>query len=121
MWGDGRTDPIHLPDEVPRLDPEMFDPAVRDGLVGFFSKALNRRPVNRFDTADQMRQAWRSVSRLPFAHRQVRMASLARPIMLRERILDTADLSTPVIDLGLYLQPRRAHSIDSVSEPSLSC
>ena len=102
VWGDGRTDPIHLPDEVPRLDPELFDPSVRDGLVAFFSKALHRRPANRFDTADQMRQAWRSV-----------FAAAVRPpssqdgtsgetdIAARERILDAADLSTPVVDLGL--------------------
>ena len=102
VWGDGRTDPIHLPDEVPRLDPEMFDPSVRDGLVAFFTKALHRRPVNRFDTADQMRQAWRSA-----------FAAAVRPpssqdgrsgeteMAARERILDAADLSTPVVDLGL--------------------
>lgn len=101
-WGDGRTDPIHLPDEVPRLDPELFDPSVRDGLAAFFSRALHRRPANRFDTADQMRQAWRAV-----------FAAAVRPpssqdgesgetdIAARERILGAADLSTPVVDLGL--------------------
>ena len=61
VWGDGRTDPIHLSDVVPRLDAELFDPSVRDGMLRFFERALHRSPAQRFDTADQMRQAWRAV------------------------------------------------------------
>lgn len=100
-WGDGRSDPLHLPDESPRLDPELFDPSVREGLVAFFEKALHRRPGKRFDTADQMRQAWRAV----FA-RAVRSTSQdGTPAELdieeRERILNAADPSTPIVDLGL--------------------
>lgn len=101
-WGDGRTDPLHLGDELPRLDAELFDPAVREGLVSFFSKALHRRPAQRFDTADQMRQAWRGV----FAS-AVRTstsqdgADADLDAEERERVLNAADPTTPIVDLGL--------------------
>ncbi|MCW2748973.1 MAG: pglW, partial [Aeromicrobium sp.] len=60
-WGDGKTDPLHLTDEVPKLDAELFDPSVREPIVRFFERALHRRPAKRFDTPDEMRQAWRAV------------------------------------------------------------
>jgi serine/threonine protein kinase len=101
MWGDGRTDPIHLADEEPRIDAELLDPSVREDLARFFAKALHRRPANRFDTADEMRQAWRAV-----------FASAARPVTTRddERLVDAERLEelafaatgdTPVGELGL--------------------
>ncbi len=103
VWGDGRTDPLHLPDENPRLDAELFDPSVRDGLVAFFTRALHRKPASRFDTADQMRQAWRAV----FAA-AVRPPSTSQdgddappdPDEL-QRLADAAGLDTPVVELGL--------------------
>lgn len=101
VWGDGRTDPLHLPDEGPRLDPELFDPAVRQGLMAFFAKALHRKPASRFDTADQMRQAWRAV--FAAATRPTSSGdgtSAADPGEL-DRLLDAADEGTAVADLGL--------------------
>lgn len=101
VWGDGKTDPLHLPDETPRLDPELFDPAVRHGLVAFFTKSLHRKPSGRFDTADQMRQAWRAVfteATRPTSSNDG--ASPADPGEL-DRRLDAADETTPVSDLGL--------------------
>jgi len=101
VWGDGRTDPIHLRDEVPRLDPELFDPAVRQGLMTFFAKALHRRPSGRFDTADQMRQAWRAVfASATRASSSSDGTSAADPGEL-DRLLDAADETTAVADLGL--------------------
>lgn len=101
-WGDGRTDPIHLPDELPNLDPELFDPAVRDGLVAFFSKSLHRAPAKRFDTADLMRQGWRAVFAAairPSSSQDSEPGEL--DVAARERLLDAADATTPVVDLGL--------------------
>jgi len=101
VWGDGHTDPVHLDDEQPRLDGELLDPSVRDGLLRFFGRALHRRPASRYDTADQMRQAWRAV-----------FAAAARPVSTTEedraadaasleRLADAASLDTPVAELGL--------------------
>src|SRR6266542_1671657 len=101
VWGDNRTDPLHLDDEAPRIDVELLDPSVRDGLLHFFGKALHRRPTSRYDTADQMRLAWRAV-----------FTAAARPVITTdedraadratlERLADAAGLDTPVAELGL--------------------
>lgn len=101
VWGDGRTDPVHVADDHPRFDVDLFDPAVRDGLCRFFSTALHRRPKQRFDTAAEMRHAWRVV-----------FAAAARPVTTSdedraadaatlERLAEAADENTPVVELGL--------------------
>jgi serine/threonine protein kinase len=59
-WGDGRSAPYAIEDEV-TLDPERFDPALRDGLAAFFGRALRRDPRERFDNAEEMRRAWNRV------------------------------------------------------------
>jgi serine/threonine protein kinase len=56
-WGDG-ANPATVKDEV-TLDPAMFEHAVADRLIGFFAKALARDARERFDTAEQMADAWR--------------------------------------------------------------
>ena len=58
-WGDGAY-PATVKDEV-TLDPAMFEPAVSDRLVTFFAKALARDVRDRFDTAEQMADAWRLI------------------------------------------------------------
>ncbi len=101
VWGDGRTDPIHLDDDMPRIDSELLDPSVRDGLTAFFTKALHRRTSSRFDTADQMRQAWRSVfsvaARPATSTDEGRTADTAT----LDRLADAATPDTPVGELGL--------------------
>src|SRR5262249_10547499 len=51
LWGDGRSDPALLDCEV-TIEPELFDPHLRDDLVTFFAKALRREPKERFDNAE---------------------------------------------------------------------
>lgn len=55
-WGDGQSDPELLDVEV-SLDPELFDPSVRDAFTVFFAKALARECHARFDNAEEMRRA----------------------------------------------------------------
>ena len=99
-WGDGRTDPIHLDVELPTLDPELFEPAVRDKIIRFFEKALHRRPSQRFDTAEQMRTAWRAVftaasrTTVTADHEGADEATL-------EQLAALAGHDTPVTELGL--------------------
>jgi hypothetical protein len=99
-WGDGRTDPLHLPDDVPQIDADLFDPSVRDGLVRFFEKALHRSPAKRFDTADEMRLAWRAL--FATAGRGI-TTSDGEPVdrAALEQLAATATPSTPVAELGL--------------------
>jgi serine/threonine protein kinase len=101
VWGDGRTDPLHVDEQQPRLDVELFDPAVRDGLREFFGRALHRMPSRRFDTAEQMRQAWRAVfapATRPATNTDEDRAADAATL---ERLADAADEHTPVVELGL--------------------
>ena len=55
-WGDGLTDPMLVEGEV-TLELESFDPSVRAVLAEFFTKALARNHLVRFDSAEAMRRA----------------------------------------------------------------
>src|SRR5690606_19948284 len=58
-WGES-ANPAAISDEV-SLDPASFDPAIADRLVTFFARALAREAAERFDTAEQMADAWRMI------------------------------------------------------------
>ncbi|WP_433531866.1 BREX system serine/threonine kinase PglW [Micromonospora sp. CA-263727] len=60
-WGAG-ANPATVTDEV-TLDPAGFDASVADRLVTFFATALARDTADRFDTLDEMTDAWRAVFR----------------------------------------------------------
>lgn len=61
-WGDGRSNPAFLPSDVqPTLLVEAIDPEVRGPVVEFLTRALQRDPAQRFDTADDMARAWLAV------------------------------------------------------------
>jgi serine/threonine protein kinase len=61
-WGDGRTDPAYLAEDVqPELLVEGIDPEIRAPMVEFLTRALQRDPAKRFDTADDMARAWLAV------------------------------------------------------------
>ncbi|MGW4422179.1 BREX-2 system phosphatase PglZ [Streptosporangium sp. NPDC004631] len=62
VWGDGTTEPRHT-EGPPTLAAEAFDPAVRDGLIEFFPRALHRDAGQRFETLRDMRDAWIQVFR----------------------------------------------------------
>jgi serine/threonine protein kinase len=76
-WGDGSvpprmTDAKEWP--YPTIAAEAFDPAVRDGLVAFFQKALHRDAGKRFPELKPMRDAWRKIfldaqQTVPSSHR----------------------------------------------------
>ncbi|OZV83114.1 serine/threonine protein kinase [Micromonospora echinospora] len=58
-WGEN-ANPAAVSDEV-TLDPAAFDSAVADRLVEFFARALARDAARRFDTVDEMTDAWRAI------------------------------------------------------------
>jgi serine/threonine protein kinase len=60
MWGDGQTSPAMLEVEA-SIESEVFDPVTREGFTKFFSKALKRDYKERFDNAEDMLRAWRSI------------------------------------------------------------
>lgn len=63
-WGDGtvtarQTDAKEWP--YPTLASDAFEPAVRDGLVAFFRKALARDVKDRFPDLKPMERAWQRI------------------------------------------------------------
>ncbi|MFD5635753.1 BREX system serine/threonine kinase PglW [Streptomyces sp. NPDC127077] len=86
-WGDGSvlprmTDTKEWPH--PTIAAEAFDPAVRDGLVAFFEKALHRDASKRFPELKPMRDAWRKVfldasQTVPSSHRTRHPAPAVTP------------------------------------------
>lgn len=62
LWGDGRTNPAFLPDDVEAtILVESLDPEVRGPLAEFLTRSLRRDATQRFDTADDMARAWLAV------------------------------------------------------------
>lgn len=100
VWGDGRTDPLHLSDQLPRIDAELFDPAVRDGMERFFTTALQRDPKQRFDSSLQMRQAWRAAFATAGRPKTRTDEDRAADVATLERLADAATKTTPVVELG---------------------
>lgn len=76
-WGDGSlpprmTDQKEFP--YPLIAADAFEPAVRDGLVAFFRKALARDTAKRFPDLKPMRDAWKKIfldasQSVPSSHR----------------------------------------------------
>ncbi len=64
VWGDGRVSPRQTDPERephPTIAADAFDPAVRDGLVAFFQRALHRDATQRFPDLKPMRDAWKKI------------------------------------------------------------
>ncbi|AGA26319.1 BREX system serine/threonine kinase PglW [Singulisphaera acidiphila] len=104
QWGDGKSDPAMTDAEL-RIDAEKFDPSVREGLVKFFFKALDRDPTGRFHNADEMRWAWQQVFQ-GAEERKIKTPS-GEEVDLRVT-LEQADLTTPVAALGLSSRAQNA-------------
>ena len=112
IWGDGPSDPAVVDHEV-TLDFGRFDPNLRDEMVRFFSRALERNADERFDNAEQMLQDWRRL------FRQIEMGTgltdLGDPEHLRQAVAG-ASLDTPLTQIGFSTQVlnvlERAHVIN---------
>ncbi|WP_157618906.1 hypothetical protein [Skermanella stibiiresistens] len=59
-WSDEHSDPAAVGAEAV-IEADRFDPHLRDGLTGFFTKALRSDARERFDNAEDMQRAWRHV------------------------------------------------------------
>lgn len=90
QWGED-ANPAAVAEEV-TLDPAAFDPAVADRLVGFFARGLARDTADRFETTEEMEDAWRTIfADLSDAMPQPPAAGLAVPAY--ESPLDAAGLT----------------------------
>src|SRR5215831_2690645 len=80
------------------LDSALFDPAVRDALWAFFTRALHSDYRQRFDNAEDMRRAWQRV----FASvDQPSTETDHGPLVDLEHALSAATEETPLVPLGL--------------------
>ncbi len=59
-WGDGKSDPASVKGEV-NIQPERFDPDLRDRFAIFFRKALSRDFRQRYDNPSEMLKAWSNI------------------------------------------------------------
>jgi len=99
QWGDGATDPSHLPPDTEiTINAEAFDPGLREALTEFFQRAFRRDVAQRFDNAEQMLSAWRDCFK--DIDRPGTISDQADEDELRER-LATATLDTSIAELGL--------------------
>lgn len=57
-WGDGRSDPASIEEEV-TVESDLLEGPVREPLKEFFTRALRRDPKARFDTPDDMLREWK--------------------------------------------------------------
>ncbi|MEV0591168.1 BREX system serine/threonine kinase PglW [Nonomuraea cavernae] len=63
-WGDGKVSPRQTDPEQwphPAVAADAFDPAIRDGLVAFFRKAMHRDAGQRFGERKKMQDAWKKI------------------------------------------------------------
>ncbi|HEX2417769.1 MAG TPA: BREX system serine/threonine kinase PglW, partial [Micromonosporaceae bacterium] len=91
-WGDGIAHPAAIPDEV-TITQELFDPAVANPLGEFFARALARDACDRFDTIEEMADAWRSVFKNVKAGASEKIAATSTELITRDTPLDLAGLT----------------------------
>ncbi|MBL1113575.1 BREX system serine/threonine kinase PglW [Streptomyces sp. 110] len=64
VWGNGKVSPRQTDakkEPYPKIAGDAFDPAVRDGLVAFFRKALHRDAAQRYPDLKPMRDDWKKI------------------------------------------------------------
>lgn len=95
-WGEGNNiDPAVLDCEA-TIHPESFPTGLRTPLQTFFTRALRRKPAERFDNADLMLQAWRQA----FAAQPAETDHTTPPLDTQAAIAG-ATRDTPLALLGL--------------------
>ena len=107
-WGDGGA--AHLLDCEVTLQPDLFPASLREGLTAFFRKALSREYRDRYDNGEQMLQAWIAI--FEALDRPV-VTPTAHPAASLDEAVADADLSTPLIAMGL--NTRLVSTLDRLS------
>lgn len=111
VWGDGQIDPRTVPHAELYIAGELFEPGLQDGLTTFFRRALHRDLDHRFDTLQQMQDAWRQLFRTadsapPVTTPATMGAGIATTDEARDHAAAAAELTTALDAAGL--SPRAA-------------
>ncbi|WP_329062128.1 BREX system serine/threonine kinase PglW [Streptomyces sp. NBC_01429] len=103
VWGDGQSDPRMSEDIRPYIATELFEADLSDGLTAFFQRAMHRDVDHRFDSFQQMEDAWRQVFRAADAARPATTpATIGSAAATTEEARDAAAAAA---DLTLALGP----------------
>lgn len=105
-WGDGRSDPRLIDDEV-TIDRDAMPRDLAGPLGDLLAKALRREASERFDTADEMLAAWKQA----FATLATQASELSPEAA--DALLDAATHATPVAALGL--SPQALSALDRLA------
>jgi serine/threonine protein kinase len=108
-WGDALLGPrlIDPAETHPQLAEDLFDSVLRDRLVRFFTKALQRDAAQRFGSLREMTRAWTDIFRdLDKEHPLTTSATVdldetADAEQARERAASEATADTPLVSAGL--------------------
>ena len=100
-----------LIDGALEIDPNLFDPGIRDAMAVFFAKALARDVKDRFGNAEDMRHAWSRVF-LPAQQQATRHPAAAADAHSCEPACSTAE-AQPDTQIGLL--PLSAQALDTLS------
>jgi serine/threonine protein kinase len=106
-WGDGLV-PLNVlkPDEEVQLAEDIFDPVIRDGLVEFFRKALDRDAKRRYGSLRAMTRAWMDIyhdvkTQPPFTTASTVDDDSDDVRKARENAQQKATMNTPLAAAGL--------------------
>ncbi|HEX7316678.1 MAG TPA: BREX system serine/threonine kinase PglW [Pyrinomonadaceae bacterium] len=108
-WGDGQSSPEVLDCEA-TINPEFFDPDLREAMVEFFSKALRRDYRRRFDNAEEMLRAWRLIFE---AAGEPTSGTTTDDGLDYAAVVEDATLATQMVTLGL--STRAVNALDSLN------
>jgi serine/threonine protein kinase len=104
-WGDG-DGPVR-PGDALAIDAERFDAAVRDRMVDFFRRALDRDADARFTSAEAMRVAWSACFVAPVRAQAPAIVD-APPPRITDAALAALRPDSPLEAIGLSARARNA-------------
>lgn len=114
-WGDGKSDPASVKGEV-NIQPERFDPDLRDRFVKFFRKALSRDFRDRFDNPGEMLKAWNDLFATVDERKTTRNAHAESEDTVEGDEIELPELLTPTTQLVLLgLSTRLLNALDRLS------
>lgn len=114
-WGDGKSDRASVKGEV-NIQPERFDPDLRDRFTKFFRKALSRDFRDRYDNPDEMLKAWIDIFATVDERKATRTTDTESEQVEEGSDIDLPEHLTPATQLVLLgLSTRLLNALDRLS------
>jgi serine/threonine protein kinase len=114
-WGDGKSDPASVKGEV-NIQPERFDPDLRERFTSFYRKALSRDFRARYDNPGEMLKAWNEIFENVGAHRKTKTSHPETEERDVDESFELPQHLTPATQLVLLgLSTRLLNTLDRLS------